>query len=626
MAVANSVLRATELNFNTIKSNLITFMKAKPEFSDYDFEGSALNHLVDLLAYNTYYNAVYTNMTTNEMFLDSAQLRNNVVARAKMLGYTPTSAKGAEATLDVTITPATNVASITIASNTLFTSSLDGIDYKFTTDRAYTLLQSEGYQANNIIIKEGEPVQERVTVDTSTNQRFILGNGNIDTRSISVKIQTSSSNSSVRTFAQASDLTDVSATSLVYFIQENEDGRYELLFGDNVLGKQLDNGNIVVVNYRVVNGSVTNGANNFTSPSTLGGQSNFTVTVATAARQGSNAESIDSIKFNAPKNYQRQGRAVVKADYSRLLLAEAPDLQAVNVWGGEENNPPVYGKVYIAAKPLDGNLLSDQRKNELKDILRNRNMVSVEPEFVDATFLYIVPTISVSYNKALTTLDAGAISNKVITAVNNFENSQLSLFDKNFRESTFVKAVTDSDVSIVSTRTTFRMMKRFTPNAGTATSYNFAFNNGIHHPHDGHIYAISSTGFTFNGQTTFIDDDGRGNLRLYYLGDNNTRQYTSNDAGSVNYATGLVTLENVNITSTSSIEITANPDINDINTVRNSIILLTGTNITVINDETGAVENRVLSATTTGTSTSITTSYTGTTQTGTTSGVSGTYY
>lgn len=626
MAVANSVLRATELNFNTIKRNLITFLRAKPEFSDYDFEGSALNHLVDLLAYNTYYNAVYTNMTTNEMFLDSAQLRNNVVARAKMLGYTPTSAKGAEATLDVTITPATNVASITIASNTLFTSSLDGIDYKFTTDRAYTLLQSEGYQANNIIIKEGEPVQERVTVDTSTNQRFILGNGNIDTRSISVKIQTSSSNSSVRTFAQASDLTDVSATSLVYFIQENEDGRYELLFGDNVLGKQLDNGNIVVVNYRVVNGSVTNGANNFTSPQTLGGQSNFTVTVATAARQGSNAESIDSIKFNAPKNYQRQGRAVVKADYSRLLLAEAPDLQAVNVWGGEENNPPVYGKVYIAAKPLDGNLLSDQRKNELKDILRNRNMVSVEPEFVDATFLYIVPTISVSYNKALTTLDAGAISNKVITAVNNFENSQLSLFDKNFRESTFVKAVTDSDVSIVSTRTTFRMMKRFTPNAGTATSYNFAFNNGIHHPHDGHIYAISSTGFTFNGQTTFIDDDGRGNLRLYYLGDNNTRQYTSNDAGSVNYATGLVTLENVNITSTSSIEISANPDINDINTVRNSIILLTGTNITVINDETGAVENRVLSATTTGTSTSITTSYTGTTQTGTTSGVSGTYY
>ena len=626
MAIANSVLRSTELNFNQIKTNLINFLRAKPDFVDYDFEGSALNTLVDLLAYNTYYNAIYTNMTTNEMFLDSAQLRNNVVARAKMLGYTPTSAKGAEATLDVTITPSTNVASVTISSNTLFVSSLDGIDYKFTTDRAYTLLQSEGYQANNIVIKEGEPVQERIAVDTSINQRFILGNDNIDTNSLKVSIQTSSSNSSLRTFAQASDLTDVSATSLVYFIQENEDGRYELLFGDNVLGKQLDNGNIVIVNYRVVNGSITNGANNFTSPSTLGGQTNFSVTVATAARQGSNAENIESIKFNAPKNYQRQGRAVVKADYSRLLLAEAPDLQAVSVWGGEENNPPIYGKVYIAAKPTEGNLLSDQRKNELKDILRTRNMVSVEPEFVDATFLYVVPTINVSYDKALTSLDAGAISNRVITAVNNFENSQLSLFDKNFRESTFVKSITDADVSIVSTRTTFTMMKRFTPNSGTATTYNFAFNNAIHHPHSGHLYAISSTGFTFNGQTTFIDDDGFGILRLYYLGDNNIRQYVSNDAGTVNYATGLITLSNVNITSTSSIELTAKPAINDINTVRNNILLLSGTSVTVVNNETGAVESRQSSVTTSGSTTTITTSYTGTTQTGTTSGVSGTYY
>ena len=626
MAVANSVLRATELNFNTIKSNLITFMKAKPEFTDYDFEGSGLNHLVDLLAYNTYYNAVYTNMTTNEMFLDSAQIRNNVVARAKMLGYTPTSAKGAEATLDITITPSTNVASVTIASNTLFTSSLDGIEYKFTTDRAYTLLQSEGYQANNILIKEGEPVQERITVDTSTNQRYILGNDGIDTKSLKVSIQTSSSNSSLRTFSQASDLTDVSATSTVYFVQENEDGKYELLFGDNVLGKQLDNGNIVIVNYRVVNGSTTNGANNFVSPPTLGGQANFTVTVATAARQGSNAESIDNIKFNAPKNFQRQGRAVVRNDYSRLLLSEAPDLQAVNVWGGEENNPPIYGKVYIAAKPNEGNLLSDQRKSELKDILRTRNMVSVEPEFVDATFLYVIPNVVVNYNVASTNLDAGAINTKVQNAITNFETTELSLFDKGFRESNFVKAVSEADVSIVSTRSTYTMMKRFTPNSGTATTYNFAFNNAIHHPHEGHLYAINSSGFTFNGQTTFIDDNGFGILRLYYLGDNNIRQYVSNDAGTVNYATGLVTLNNVNITSTSSIELTAKPDINDINTVRNNIILLSGTSVTVVNNETGAVESRVTSATTSGSTTTITTAYTGTTQTGTTSGVSGTYY
>ena len=626
MAVANSVLRSTELNFNQIKTNLINFLRAKPEFVDYDFEGSALNTLVDLLAYNTYYNAMYTNMATNEMFLDSAQLRNNVVARAKMLGYTPTSAKGAEATIKLAITPSTNVASITIASNTLFTSTIDGIDYKFTTDVPYTVLQQDSYTSNNIIIREGEPLSERVTVTGESTQRFILNNDNVDLSSLKVDIQTSTSNSSVTVFSRANDLTSVSATSNIFFVDENEDGKYELIFGDGVLGKALSAGNIVIPKYRVVNGSATNGANNFVSPTNISGQTNFVMTVMQAARQGANAEGIDSIKFNAPKNFQRQGRAVVKNDYSRLLLAEAPDLQAVNVWGGEENNPPIYGKVYIAAKPKEGNLLSDQRKGELKDILKTRNMVSVEPEFVDATFLYVVPTVIVNYNIASTNLDAGAINNKVQNAISNFESKELSLFDKGFRESTFVKSVTDADVSIVSTRTTINMMKRFTPNSGTATTYNFAFNNAIHHPHPGHLYSVSSTGFTFNGQTTYIDDDGYGILRLYYLGDNNIRQYVSNDAGTVNYATGLITLNNVNITSTASIELTAKPDINDINTVRNNIILLSGTSVTIVNNETGAVESRVTTATTSGSTTTITTSYTGTTQTGTTSGVSGTYY
>ena len=626
MATANSVLRATELNFNTIKGNLITFMKAKPEFADYDFESSALNQLVDVLAYNTYYNAVYTNMVTNEMFLDSAQLRNNVVARAKMLGYFPTAAKGAQAVIKAVITPTSNVESVTIAANTLFTSSIDGIEYKFTTDKAYTVLRQDSYTSNSIVIIEGEPVRERILVDGTDNQRFILANENIDIANLKVDIQTSSSNNSLTVYSRASDLTAVNSRSKVFFVEENENGRHELIFGDGVLGSALSTGNIVIAKYRVVNGTATNGANNFAAPATLGGQQNFTTTVMLPARNGANAESIGSIKFNAPKNYQRQGRAVVKNDYSRLLLAEAPDLQAVSVWGGEENNPPIYGKVYIAAKPREGNLLSDQRKNELKDILKTRNMVSVEPEFVDATFLYVIPTVTVNYNVALTGLDAGAINNKVQTAINNFELSELSLFDKNFRESTFVKTVTDADVSIVSTRTTINMMKRFTPNSGTATTYNFAFNNAIHHPHPGHLYSVNSTGFTFNGQTTFIDDDGYGILRLYYLGDNNIRQYVSNDAGTVNYATGLITLNNVNITSTASIELIAKPDINDINTVRNNIILLSGTSVTIVNNETGAVESRVTSATTSGSTTTITTSYTGTTQTGTTSGVSGTYY
>ena len=626
MAVANSVLRATELNFNTIKRNLITFMKAKPEFADYDFDSSGLNHLVDVLAYNTYYNAVYTNMVTNEMFLDSAQLRNNVVARAKMLGYFPTAAKGAQATIKAVITPTSNVESVTIAANTLFTSSIDGREYKFTTDRSYSLLRQDSYTSNSIVILEGEPVRERITVTGSDSQRFILGNRNIDISNLKVDVQTSSSNNSLTVYSRATDLTAVTSTSKAFFVEENEDGKHELIFGDGVLGAALSTGNIVIAKYRVVNGSLTNGANNFSAPATLGGQSNFTTTVVLSARNGANAETIDSIKFNAPKSYQRQGRAVIKNDYSRILLAEAPDLQAISVWGGEDNNPPVYGKVYICAKPTIGNVLSSQRKDELKTLLQNRNIVSIEPEFVDATFLYVIPTITVNYNAGATTLSAGEISNRVKTAVNNFETTDLSVFDKKFRESTFVRKVTEADVSIVSTLSTYRMMKRFTPNTGTATTYNFAFNNGIHHPHTGHLGAINSSSFTFQSQESYLDDDGDGNIRIYYLGDNNIRQYLSNVAGTVNYATGLITLNNVNITSSSDIEITAKPNINDLESVRNNIILISGTSISVVNDETGAVESRDLNATTSGSTTTISTSYTGTTQTGTTSGVSGTYY
>ncbi len=626
MAVANSVLRATELNFNTIKRNLITFMKAKPEFADYDFDSSGLNHLVDVLAYNTYYNAVYTNMVTNEMFLDSAQLRNNVVARAKMIGYLPAAARGAQATIKAVVTPSTNVESVTIAANTLFTSSIDGIEYKFTTDKSYTLLRQDSYTSNSIVILEGEPVRERITVDGTSSQRFILGNDNIDISNLKVDIQTSSSNNSLTVFSRATDLTAVTSTSKVFFVEENEDGKHELIFGDGVLGQALSTGNIVIAKYRVVNGTVTNGANNFSAPSQLGGQTNFTTTVVLSARNGANAESIDSIKFNAPKSYQRQGRAVIKNDYSRILLAEAPDLQAISVWGGEDNNPPVYGKVYICVKPTVGNVLSTQRKDELKTLLQSRNIVSIEPEFVDATFLYVIPTVTVNYNAGATTLSAGEISNKVKTAINNFETTELSVFDKKFRESTFVRKISEADVSIVGTLSTFKMMKRFTPNAGTATTYNFAFNNGIHHPHAGHKYAISSTSFTFQSQTSYLDDDGNGNVRIYYLGDNNVRQYLSSVAGTVNYATGLVTLNNVNITSSSDIEVTAQPAINDLNSVRNNIILISGTSISVVNDETGAVESRDLNATTSGSTTTISTSYTGTTQTGTTSGVSGTYY
>ena len=626
MAKANSAIRVTDINFNSIKTNLKNYLRSKPEFTDYDFEGSALSNLLDILTYNTYYNSIYTNMVGNEMFLDSAQIRNNVVARAKMLGYTPTSARGSSATLNLTVTPSTNVVSLTVASNTLFTSTIDGVQYKFTTRQPYVLLQSQNYTSNTIVIKEGEPITQKFTVNTSTTQRFVLDNDNADTTTLKVKVQTSTSNTSLRTFNEATNIVDVAANSLVYFIQENNDGKYELLFGDGILGKALDNDNIVIADYNVVNGSTTNGANNFVAPATIGGQSTFTVSVANSASGGANSEGVASIKFNAPKSFQRQNRAVIKNDYARTILSEAPDIQAVSVWGGEENDPPIYGKVYIAAKPTGGNLLSDQRKAELVTLLQSKNVVTISPTFVDATFLYVVPRITVRYNVGQTTLTAGAISDKVSTAVVNFETANLSLFDKKFRESEFIGSMVASDTSIVGANITYSMMKRFSPNQNITTSYSIAFNNGIHNPHAGHLGAVSSTSFTFQNQTCFLDDDGNGILRIYYLDSQNNKTYLNTSAGTVNYSTGLVVIKSVIITSSSTIEVNAKPAINDIAPARNMILLISKASIDIVNDSTGATESSVSNVTTAGTTETITSETARILSTGSTGGVTNLVY
>ena len=270
MAGANNVLRATELNFNTIRGNLKNYLRAKPDFTDYDFEGSGLSTLIDLLAYNTYYNAIYTNFIANEMFLDSAQVRNNVVSRAKMLGYTPRSSKGSQATLNLTVSPGTNVSSVIVPANTVFSSGIDGVQYTFVTDKSYTLLQENSYTANTVVIKEGTPTTQRMAVNVAnTSQRYILNNKNLDTSSLIVKIQTSSSNNTLTKFSRATDLTEVTANSNVYFIQENEDGLYELIFGDNILGKKPANGSKIKVSYIINNGIDGNGASNFTFSGTI---------------------------------------------------------------------------------------------------------------------------------------------------------------------------------------------------------------------------------------------------------------------------------------------------------------------------------------------------------------------
>ena len=601
---ANSAINVTSLNFDAIKTSMKTYIQAKPEFTDYNFEGSTISMLLDLLAYNTYQNAFYTSMIGNEMFLDSAQLRDSVASRAKMLDYVPRSARGASTTLNVVITPTGAPNTVTVAKNSQFSATLDGESYKFVTPQAYTFSSNDSY-TGNITITEGRPVTHRFTVSSNSPVRYILPNQNVDTTSITVDVQTSVGNLSSSRYNLASDITQVQANSAVYFLQEVEDSQYEIYFGDNVIGKKPDDNNIVIANYRICNGTLGNDISSFTSPSTLGGFSAFTTTVNASTSGGADKESIDSIKFNAPKNYDTQNRAVLSEDYKRIILRDNGDLQSVSVWGGEENTPAVYGKVFISIKPVNGFTISSQRKTEIRTELKKYNVLSIDPEFVDASFLYIKPTIAVRYNSRATTLSAVAVQTKVTNAIINFENTKLGTFDSNrFRYSQFIQSIDAADSSIVSNLTLITIERRFVPSLTTSSTYNINFNNALNHPHAGHKYIISSSAFTYQNQTCYFDDDGNGNLRIYYLL-NSTRVYLNQTAGLVNYISGLVTVSSFLPTAFvgSALSIFADPTNNDVNAVRNQILLIAGATVSIVDDTTTIVAANTVTATTTGVTT-----------------------
>jgi len=604
---ANSAINVTSLNFDNIKESMKTYIASKPEFTDYNFEGSTISMLLDLLAYNTYQNAFYTSMVGNEMFLDSALLRDSVVSRAKMLNYVPRSARGASTTLTVEITPTGAPDSVTVAKDSEFSATVDGEAYKFVTPQAYSFSSTDNY-SGTITITEGRPVTHRFTVNTNSPVRYILPNENVDTTSITVDVQTSSSDASSVRYNLASDITEVQANSAVYFLQEVEDSQYEITFGDDVIGQAPVDGNIVIANYRICNGTDGNGISSFTSPSTLGGSSTFTTLVDAATSGGANNETIESIKFNAPKNYETQNRAVLAEDYKRLILRDNGDVQSISVWGGEENNPPIYGKVYISIKPTIGNTISSQRKTEITTELKKYNVLSIDPEFVDATFLYIRPTVEVRYDSKTTTLTGPQVQTKVLNAITNFESTKLGTFDnKTFRYSQFVKAIDAADSSIVSNLTTIQIEKRFVPSLTNSTTYNVSFSNALHNPHAGHRYAISSSAFTYRGNTSYFDDDGNGNLRIYYITGSNTRVYTNETAGVVNYRTGLVTINSFLPSAFvgSSLSIFADSADDDVNAIRNQILLIAGANVTLIDDATTLVAATTVTATTSGVTTEI---------------------
>jgi len=598
---ANNALRVTDIDFDGIKRNLQTFLSSQTELQDYNYESSAMQTIINLLAYNTYYNSIYTNFVANEMFLDSALIRENVVSRAKMLGYTPTSTRGASARIQVNIQPTDSPSSITVPANTAFTASIDNITYTFATKTSSRIQQnSNGDFISTITVTEGDAAQESYVVSTNSPERYYINNIDVDTTSLKVTVQESSSNTSTTTFSLANDLTTINGNSAVYFIDESIGGKYEVTFGDGILGKQLRDSNIVRFNYKVANGAELNGTNTFTGPSNIAGYSDYSFTVVERANGGADKQSIESIKFNAPRSYQSQNRAVTTNDYKNIVLGLAPDIRAVNVWGGELNKPPIYGKVFISALPTSGESLTSSRKREIESLLNDSNTVTIEAILVDPTYLYVIPEVEVYYNPNKTNKSADTLLNQVDNVLNNFNNNDLGYFNSTYYVSELIKKIDKIDDSVVSAYVKTNMQKRFIPTTNAATSYVLNFNNAIYNPHPGHRYALSSTSFTYQGYTCYIDDNGNGTVRIYRLVQG-VRTYVNNNAGTINYASGRVDLTSLLITAYSgdAIKVTAVPRDYNITTITNQIIQIADADVEVINNNDKITEAKTVQSSST---------------------------
>lgn len=595
-------LVVTGLDFDTIRANLRNYIASKPEFTDYDFTDSALGTLLDLLAYNTYYNAFYVNMATNEGFLDTAQLYDSVVSHAKSLGYKPTSARSATANVKMIFTASTansSFRSIRVPKNTRFTTSVNGAVYIFVTPQTYTITaNSENGFASHVTIAEGTPLTHRYLFDRNSNTTFVLPNRNIDTTSITVSVTT---NGNVQTYVPANDVMTTNSQSQVFFIEADREEKFKVVFGDGVLAKQPQTASVITISYRVCNGSIPNGANSYTLiDSTIDGQSNITIVPVGRASGGAEIESIESVRYNAPRLYETQNRSVTADDYKRILLRDNPDIEAISVWGGEENDPPIYGKVFVSAKPKNTTVFSQNRKQEIVNGIRKYNVQSIDVEVTDPAYLYIVPEVTVRYDPNATTLSPGELANAIANRIISYESQFLSKFDKSFRYSRFLDWIDSTDDSIKTTNANIRMRKFFTPSLSGVNSYTINFNNPIQklgpaelissvsrHPGYG---SVTSTSFTYAEQESFFDDNGFGSLRIYYrsgaalLG----RIYTAFNAGTVDYNIGTMQINSFlpSAFSGSGISLFASPISPNITPVRNQILLLSQTRVDLVDDNT----------------------------------------
>ena len=556
-----------------------------------------MSTLIDLLAYSSHIGAVNTNIAASELFLDSAQIRKNVVSRAKDLGFTPASEKASSALLDIALNNVVNadgtfptLSEMTIPRGHVFQTVFDGVSYDFvTTDTNKPTQNSTTFNYSNVEISQGTYMVDSFVYDRQIkNSKFVLSNERVDRSKLSVVVN---SGGVSETYALSTDISTISTTSKVYYTQENEEGYLEIYFGDGVLGNELLDGDIITATYIVVDAEHADGAKTFQQITAVNGYSDSVITTRQNSTGGAEKESIESIKFKANKFFTSQNRLVTLNDYKAKVSEYYPNADAVAVWGGEDNNPPQYGKVFLAIKPKNSDYLTEVEKSEVVRKLNALNMVTVRPEIVNPEIIKILISTTFKYNNNFTTLSRGELEQLVNTTINTYDSENLANFDSIFRHSNLVKNIDETDTSILSNITNIRLKKATNMTLNKKIGYTNEFGNAFYHPNNKYNAdlggILSSTGFTVTGDsvnTQYFDDDGEGNLRRFYLS-GSTRIYSDTTAGTVDYTTGKITINALMVTSTvntnTTIDFTVIPDSYDVVATRGSLVDISSADVTV---------------------------------------------
>ena len=613
-------INASQLDFDQIKSNLVAHMKATDStFNDYNYEGSAMSTVIDVLAYITHVNSMNANFALNETFLDTSQLRSSVVSHAKLLGYTPRSIAPSVAYVNMTMakgvaTPFWNhdgsntPLPLSMPRGTKFSTTIDSVLYPMFNSVTQTINYdaTDGWKFSNIKLEQGTLLSINYTYQNNKFESYVIPATNVNTAAIKVTVTDSGATNAAKVYSLNKNMVTLDGTSETFFLEEGRDGYYEVKFGDNIIGKRPGNGNNIEIEYSTIAAGIDiNGATTFVMTDSLNGNSDETVTLVTKATGGAPRETKESVKFNAPLAHISQNRAVTPDDYKAIIKNEFADVEAVSVWGGEDHDVPDYGKVYISIKPLSAEVLTAEQKTTIKtNILKPKNVVSITPVLVDPEYTYIDLEVFFKFNPNKATVTASGLATSIRNSLVAYNNDTLKSFGGVYRDSNVLKAIDDTNVAIISNITRIKMQKKIVPVLGTATKYELKFNQALTD-----IDAttgttgsyVESTLFTFGGVDAKLKDyyDASSDTRIIQIVDTNNLVLSTN-IGDVNEEAGTVTLTSFNPTAlptgSTTIDVTVKPASSDISPTRNELLTINTSTASI----TGEIDTMATGGTTAG--------------------------